>query len=169
MDKPFLLPPFVKTVFSKLPSYPGTFFFVNGLNLLLKKHLPEDVLARLEEKKLRLVVNDAGIAFDYSWRNRAFVACGRHPDEPDLIISSSLYDYWQMIQRKEDPDTLFFSRRMMIEGDTELGLMVKNTLDGIDLSVLSPEQVLKKLPGMQIIGRLVKPANDNDARHSSLT
>lgn len=169
MDKPFLLPPFVKTVFSKLPSHPGTFFFVNGLNLLLKKHLPEDVLARLEEKKLRLVVKDAGIAFDYSWRNRAFVACGRHPDEPDLIISSSLYDYWQMIQRKEDPDTLFFSRRMMIEGDTELGLMIKNTLDGIDLSVLSPEQVLKKLPGMQIIGRLVKPANDNDARHSSLT
>ncbi|NLN68599.1 MAG: sterol-binding protein [Alcaligenaceae bacterium] len=168
MDKPFLLPPFVKTVFSKLPSYPGTFFFVNGLNLLLKKHLPEDVLARLEEKKLRLVVKDAGIAFDYSWRNRAFVACGRHPDEPDLIISSSLYDYWQMIQRKEDPDTLFFSRRMMIEGDTELGLMVKNTLDGIDLSVLSPEQVLKNLPGMQVISRLVKPANDNDVTHSSL-
>jgi predicted lipid carrier protein YhbT len=28
--------------------------------------------------------------------------------------------------RKQDPDTLFFQRRLVIEGDTELGLYVKN-------------------------------------------
>lgn len=35
--------------------------------------------------------------------------------------------------RKEDPDTLFFQRRLRIEGDTELGLYVKNLMDAIDL------------------------------------
>lgn len=34
--------------------------------------------------------------------------------------------------RKEDPDTLFFQRRLSIQGDTELGLEVKNLLDNID-------------------------------------
>jgi predicted lipid carrier protein YhbT len=34
--------------------------------------------------------------------------------------------------REEDPDTLFFARRLTIEGDTELGLVAKNLLDGID-------------------------------------
>ncbi len=38
--------------------------------------------------------------------------------------------------RKEDPDTLFFQRRLRIEGDTELGLEVKNLMDSIDLELL---------------------------------
>lgn len=32
-----------------------------------------------------------------------------------------------------DPDTLFFQRRLVIEGDTELGLYVKNLMDAIEL------------------------------------
>ena len=34
--------------------------------------------------------------------------------------------------RREDPDTLFFTRRLVMTGDTELGLVVKNALDAID-------------------------------------
>jgi predicted lipid carrier protein YhbT len=30
--------------------------------------------------------------------------------------------------QEEDPDTLFFQRRLVIEGDTELGLQVKNLM-----------------------------------------
>lgn len=40
--------------------------------------------------------------------------------------------------RKEDPDTLFFQRRLRIEGDTELGLYVKNLMDSIDLDTMPP-------------------------------
>jgi hypothetical protein len=39
--------------------------------------------------------------------------------------------------RKEDPDSLFFNRRLSLEGDTELGLVVKNTLDALELPVLN--------------------------------
>jgi predicted lipid carrier protein YhbT len=35
--------------------------------------------------------------------------------------------------RRVDPDTLFFERRLLIEGDTETGLRLKNVLDAIGL------------------------------------
>nr|WP_232370200.1 SCP2 sterol-binding domain-containing protein [Xenorhabdus lircayensis] len=35
--------------------------------------------------------------------------------------------------RWENPDTLFFQRRLQIEGNTELGLHVKNLTDSIEL------------------------------------
>ena len=39
--------------------------------------------------------------------------------------------------RREDPDTLFFNRRLNIEGDTETGLHVKNLLDSLEYDVQS--------------------------------
>ena len=51
---------------------------------------------------------------------------------PDLCFSASLSAFLQLIARQEDPDTLFFARRLSIEGDTELGLQVKNMFDAID-------------------------------------
>jgi predicted lipid carrier protein YhbT len=45
-----------------------------------------------------------------------------------------------LARRQEDPDTLFFSRRLSMEGDTELGLLVKNTIDSIELPMLQVEQ-----------------------------
>ena len=33
----------------------------------------------------------------------------------------------------KNPDTLFFNRRLVVEGDTEIALLVKNTLDTIDI------------------------------------
>ena len=55
-----------------------------------------------------------------------------------------------LARRQEDPDTLFFSRRLSMEGDTELGLLVKNTIDAIELPVFhlerfKPAQVLERL------------------------
>jgi predicted lipid carrier protein YhbT len=45
-----------------------------------------------------------------------------------------------LARRQEDPDTLFFSRRLSMEGDTELGLLVKNTLDAIEAPLVNLEQ-----------------------------
>lgn len=40
--------------------------------------------------------------------------------------------FLQLAARQEDPDTLFFNRTLSIEGDTELGLIVKNMLDAME-------------------------------------
>lgn len=138
----YLLPEPVRRACSLLPAYPGSVLFVAGLNLALRRHLPDDVLQMLHGRTLRIQVQDAGVAFDFIWRDGAFRAA-RHQEPLDLIIRANLYDFYLLSQRKEDPDTLFFSRRLVLEGDTELGLMVKNSLDAIDLSsVLSPQALL---------------------------
>lgn len=131
------IPGAVARVISRLPVFPQQFAFVAGLNLLLLRHLPEDVLAALERRHLRIMVRDAGLAFDFEYaRGRFSVRPGHEP--PDLCITANAYDFLLLTQKKVDPDTLFFSQRLAMEGDTELGVLVKNTLDAIELPVLDP-------------------------------
>ncbi len=141
----YIIPKPVARILGNLPRYPGNLLFVTGLNLLLARHLYPDTLAQLEGKSLRIKVLDASIAFDYTWHNNGFVASRTPAGEPDLTFSANAWDFYCLLQRREDPDTLFFSRRLVIEGDTELGLMVKNTLDAIDMQVFQPRQVIKDI------------------------
>ncbi len=39
----------------------------------------------------------------------------------------------RLAAREVDADTLFFSRRLVMQGSTELGLIVRNAIDAIDL------------------------------------
>ncbi|AJX30890.1 ubiquinone anaerobic biosynthesis accessory factor UbiT [Burkholderia oklahomensis] len=137
----FQLPPALGKLLSKLPAYPGSLLLAGGINLVLRKHLPAETLALLENRPLRIQVKDAGIAFDFVCRRGAFSPLPGRGDV-DLTIGATAYDFYLLSQRREDPDTLFFSRRLTMEGDTELGLLVKNSLDAIDLSVFALEQWL---------------------------
>lgn len=123
-----------------LPPYPGSVLFAAGLNMAVAPQLPLDVTSRLEGRHVRIAIRDAGLKFDVCWRGKKFVAAGA--GTPDLAISASARDFVLLAQRKEDPDTLFFSRRLTMEGDTELGLLVKNTIDAIDLALLDPARFL---------------------------
>lgn len=136
---PFLLPAPIGNLLSRLPAYPGSLLFVTGLNLALAKNLAPDVAQLLLGKKLRLCVTDAQWVFDFEWIEGRFTAC-QNKGASDLTISASAHDFVLLARRQEDPDTLFFSRRLSMEGDTELGLLVKNTLDAIELPVLNLEQ-----------------------------
>lgn len=147
--KSFLVPKPVGQLLSRLPAYPGSLLFVTGLNLALARNLASDVTQMLLGKKLRLRVTDAQLAFDFEWVNGRFAAC-QNKGSADLTISASAHDFVLLARRQEDPDTLFFSRRLSMEGDTELGLLVKNTIDAIELPVFSleqfkPAQVLMRL------------------------
>ncbi|STU58776.1 lipid carrier protein [Klebsiella variicola] len=53
--------------------------------------------------------------------------------DADVSFSADASDLLMIAARKQDPDTLFFQRRLVIEGDTELGLYVKNLMDAIEL------------------------------------
>ena len=146
---PFLLPPPIGNLLSRLPAYPGSLLFVTALNLALAKNLAPDVTQLLLGKKLRLRVTDAQLTFDFQWEDGRFNAC-QNKGEADLTISASALDFMLLARRQEDPDTLFFSRRLSMEGDTELGLLVKNTLDAIELPVFNlelfkPAQVLARI------------------------
>ena len=138
----FVIPAGLAQFAARLPAYPGSWLFARALNLVLAPHLPGDVRAALEGRTLRLAVQDAGIAFDFSWRGRGFVPA-RFQSGPDLTIRASAHDLLRLARREEDPDTLFFSRRLALEGDTELGLLFKNTLDALDISVFEMAAALR--------------------------
>ena len=56
--------------------------------------------------------------------------------KPAVTVAGGVREFLLLASRREDPDTLFFERRLTVEGDTELGLLVKNLLDGIELDEL---------------------------------
>lgn len=136
---PLVIPTALGDMLGRLPGYPGSLLFVTGLNVALAKQLAPDVTQMLTGKKLRLRVTDANWAFDFEWRNSRFAAC-QNAGLADLTISASAHDFVQLARRQEDPDTLFFNRRLAMEGDTELGLLVKNTIDAIELPVFNAAQ-----------------------------
>lgn len=51
---------------------------------------------------------------------------------PSLRLSAQAADFLRMAAGDMDADTLFFQRKLAIEGDTELGLVVKNWLDAVE-------------------------------------
>jgi len=55
---------------------------------------------------------------------------------PDATFKFAPTDGILIAAGEEDPDTLFFQRRLIVEGDTELGLEVKNFLGCIDTDEL---------------------------------
>lgn len=91
--------------------------------------LPRKLLAALEPlrgKVLRLELAGPRLGLQvtvegWGWRP-AFGA-------PDITVRARLEDYLALALRREDPDSLFFARRLVIEGDTELGVALKNALD----------------------------------------
>lgn len=145
----FLLPGPVGSLLARLPAYPGSLMLVTALNLGLAQQLPADVRQILQGRKLRIHVRDARLTFDFTWTGQRFAATPRQAST-DLTIGASAHDFLRLAQRQEDPDTLFFSRRLSMEGDTELGLVVKNMLDALEMPVLdlqhwAPHQVLARL------------------------
>lgn len=129
----FQLPGFIARLGARLPQWPHSLMLVAGLNAALKmKLLPEDALYSLEEKLFRVRVNDTGGEASFTYHGGLFRPVFRPDRNPDLAFAANLSAYLQLMARQEDPDTLFFNRELSIEGDTELGLVVKNMLDAID-------------------------------------
>lgn len=101
------------------------------LDLVLWRRLPEDLRARLQGRRVQIAVTDWGASFHFTARRWGFVP--RPPStRPDLRIAAAARDFGALAAGEEDADTLYFSRRLVVEGDTELALMVKNTLDALD-------------------------------------
>lgn len=131
----FTLPPTLARIVARLPQQPPTLALTTALNLALDRILPREQLEPLNGRHLRLKVTDAGLTLDFTLDGRAFRAA-RAQAKPDLILSATTRDYLALALREEDADTLFFSRRLIMEGDTDLGLLVKNTLDAVDWNAL---------------------------------
>jgi predicted lipid carrier protein YhbT len=145
----FTVPAPAAALLARLPPFPGSVLLATALNLGLAPQLPADVCRQLTRRTLRIQVRDARLTFDFHWTGERFAACAPGL-AADLTIAASAHDFLRLARREEDPDTLFFSRRLSMEGDTELGLIVKNTLDALELPVFdlqrwTPPRLLERL------------------------
>lgn len=100
----------------------------------------------LKGRWLKVAVTDLGLYW-YITRSEQGLQVAGQCDKVDVSFSGDANDLVLIAGRKEDPDALFFQRRLRIEGDTELGLEVKNLLDSLDMQALP---ALVKYPLMDL-------------------
>ncbi|AVR89843.1 ubiquinone anaerobic biosynthesis accessory factor UbiT [Thauera aromatica] len=136
----FTVPAPIARIVARLPQQPPTHALTLALNLALGRILPRDTLEPLTGRHLQLRVLDAGLRLDFTLTADGFRRAAASA-KPDLILSATTRDFLALALREEDPDTLFFSRRLRMEGDTELGLLVKNTLDAVDWDALKAKLI----------------------------
>ncbi|PKH01021.1 SCP2 domain-containing protein [Psychromonas sp. MB-3u-54] len=129
----------------KALAYPNAFvpFFMQKkllselLDRLLSEAIEDNELNFLHHKWLKIEVTDLKFSCYLSFLDKKFMI-KQQCEQSDVTFSGALNEFILIAGRKEDPDTLFFQRRLVIEGDTELGLEIKNLLDNIDFENLSP-------------------------------
>jgi len=101
------------------------------LSWQFRQALADGELEFLEGRWLSIEVRDIGLQWFTSVENDRLIVSDTA--QADVSFSADASDLLMIAARKQDPDTLFFQRRLVIEGDTELGLYVKNLMDAIEL------------------------------------
>ncbi|WKB54806.1 ubiquinone anaerobic biosynthesis accessory factor UbiT [Eleftheria terrae] len=124
------VPQVVRRLVSRLPVQPPSLVLAAALDRLLRPRLPADVLPLLQGRVVEVAVTDLGL------RCRVLLAPGGFRPAAAggpfvLRIAASSTSYLRLLRGEDDADRLFFERALVMEGDTEYGLVLKNTLDAI--------------------------------------
>ena len=114
------LPAVLASVVKRLPQWPPSTVLCAGLNLLFLPTLDADTKQRLMGRIVSIQVSDAGLDGRIRLTSIGFLPV--LGSAPEVTISACAWDYYRL------------ARRLSIDGDTELGLLIKNLLDAIDWS-----------------------------------
>jgi predicted lipid carrier protein YhbT len=120
----------VKPVLERLPMQPPTLALALALNRVLLPRLPADARTALTQRVVEIAVTDLGLKLKLQLGARGF-APARRSLPPVLRVVAGAPAYFRLLRGDDDADRLFFERALVMEGDTELGLVLKNTLDAI--------------------------------------
>ena len=120
----------LRRIVERLPVQPPSFVLARVLDRVLLPRLPADARAALGERTVEVSVSDLGL------RVRLLLAPGGFRVAPSrsetaLRIVAPASSYLRLLRGDDDADRLFFERALVMEGDTEMGLVLKNTLDAI--------------------------------------
>lgn len=109
------------------------------INRIFSSAIEEGDFDFLEERCLKIHIDDIDIEFFIYFDGEKLQACP--PRHYDVEFRGNAKSFILLASRREDPDTLFFQRKLMIEGDTEMGLGIKNLIDSLELEQLLPENL----------------------------
>lgn len=104
------------------------------LHLQFKQTLVDGDLDFLQNRWLKINVRDLDLTWFVSLVDNKLQVS--QDEIADVTFSGETNDLILVATRRQDPDTLFFHRKLTIEGDTELGLRIKNMMDAFDLDAM---------------------------------
>ena len=123
-------PAALRRLIERLPMRPPSMLLAIALNRALLPKLDAEARAGLAGHCVEVHVIDFGVRFRLALGPRGF-APAPAASPVALRVAAPAEIYWRLAEGTEDADTLFFERKLVMEGDTELGLLLKNTLDAI--------------------------------------
>ncbi|WP_096084360.1 ubiquinone anaerobic biosynthesis accessory factor UbiT [Agaribacterium haliotis] len=111
------------------------------INKLLKQafraQLEQGELDFLQHRICKVQVETINVSWLLTYDGQNLRLCEEQA-AADVTISAGVTAYLRLLSKEVDPDTLFFDRELLIEGDTALGLHIKNLLDALDEQDLQP-------------------------------
>lgn len=120
----------LRRVVQALPIQPPSFVLAQALNRVLLPRMPSDARQLLSNRSVEILVTDIGLRVRLQLGASGFrVAPAGTPTE--LRILAPVNSYLRLLRGEDDADRLFFERVLVMEGDTEMGVVLKNTLDAI--------------------------------------
>jgi predicted lipid carrier protein YhbT len=99
---------------------------------LMKGQAITSRLDHMEGKRLQLTIKDTGNCWKFIICNNRLLNDEKSNAIADVHIQADLKTFLLLATGKEDPDSLFFSRKLSLEGNTEDGLYIKNLIDAMD-------------------------------------
>ena len=110
----------------------------------------------MEGKRLQLTITDTKNCWKFVICNHRLVDDTKSNTPADVHIQGDLKTFLLLATRNEDPDSLFFSRHLSLEGNTEDGLYIKNLIDAMDFDTTV---YLKSILGQTLALRIAPLVN----------
>ncbi len=120
----------LRTLAARLPQEPPAFALALALNRLMLPRLQEDVRQALSLRPVAIDITDLGLSLKLELNAQGFRPAPRAA-AARLRVAATAPTFWRLAAGKDDADRLFFERLLVMEGDTEMGLVLKNALDAL--------------------------------------
>jgi len=120
----------LRGVVRRLPAGPPSFVAALVLDRLLWPRLDATQRRLLRRRCIEIESVETAVRVRLVLGDRGFEVA--HPGMPPaVVIRASTAALLRLVRGEDDADRLFFERLLVMEGDTEYALLLKNTLDAI--------------------------------------
>ncbi len=120
----------LRGILRRLPVGPPSFLAARLLDRLLWPRLDTSQRALLRQHCVEVEAVETGLRVRLVLGDRGFEVA-RPGVAPVVVIRAQTAALLRLVRGEADADRLFFERSLVIEGDTEFALLLKNSLDAI--------------------------------------
>lgn len=117
-------------VLGRLPVEPPSWLLARMLSERWWPQVAPQTRAALCGRRVDVVVRDLGLRFRLCAEAQGIRLAAAH-GPVCVTIQADARAFLDLMAGQEDPDTLFFERRLVMEGDTAFALLLKNTIDAV--------------------------------------